>query len=61
VREFKGRGYTLRGLCSIHGGSNPKQFTVNIRQQSWFSLFGWLDFGAGAAPSRGRFALSRAA
>jgi hypothetical protein len=61
VRDFKGRGHVLRGLCPIHGGSNPKQFTVNIRQQSWFSSFEWPDFGAGAAPSRGRFALSRAA
>ena len=35
-RELKGRGHVLRGPCPIHGGSNPKQFTVNIREQSWF-------------------------
>ena len=36
MREFEGRGHVLRGLCPIHGGSNPKQFTVNIKNNTWF-------------------------
>jgi hypothetical protein len=35
TRELKG-GNALRGRCPIHNGSNPKQFTVNIKNNTWF-------------------------
>jgi hypothetical protein len=36
VREFKGTGNVVRSCCPIHGGTNTKQFTVNIRDNTWF-------------------------
>ena len=36
LRQLKGTGNVVRSACPIHGGSNDKQFTVNIRNNTWF-------------------------
>jgi hypothetical protein len=36
LRQFKGTSNVMRGCCPIHGGSNNKQFTVNIKNNTWF-------------------------
>src|SRR5208337_497820 len=35
LRELKCTGNTVRSTCPIHNGSNDKQFTVNIRNNTW--------------------------
>ena len=61
MREFEGRGHVLRGPCPIHGGSNPKQFTVNIRQQSWFPHLDGRILARARRRQGQRFALHHAA
>jgi CHC2 zinc finger len=36
VRELKGSANVVRSRCPIHDGSNDKQFTINIKNNTWF-------------------------
>jgi hypothetical protein len=47
LSELKRVGSQMVGCCPLHRGTNPKQFVVNFRSNTWFCFGDQCDVGGG--------------